>query len=296
MKMSFEQNFPTPVDLPFNRACLDEQFQMSSPERDPGGDGYWLLVQGMGLLAAERDGCFELPAGACPLPGAEAQALYIGQWLGRPCRMLALDKEAEIPSGLQRHPLRSDDSRMPVPLLSLGGVAYMIEHWQQVSCHCGNCGAGMEPIPGGWGKQCRECGAQHFPRIHPCVIGLIVKGDEILLARRPNAPNGRYGLVAGFVDFNESLEEAMIRETREETGLEITNIRYVGSQCWPFPSQLMCGFVADYVSGEIELRDKELDDAVWRRLDDLPNIPPKRSIARYLIDHAGEYIRGDQAE
>lgn len=290
--MNLEQTFPTPVDLPFNRASLDRAFQLASPDRDPGGAGYWLLLQGSALLVAEQAGRFDLPAGARPLSGAGATPLYIGQWRGKPCRLLTVAADCKVPAGLYRQPLRTDDPRMSVALLSLGGVGAMIGHWESGSRHCGNCGERMVRIPGGWGKHCPGCDAQHFPRIHPCVIGLIVKGDEILLARRPGAPNGRYGLVAGFVDFNESLEEAMARETLEETGLEITNIRYVGSQCWPFPSQLMCGFVADYAGGEIELRDNELDDAVWARLDDLPNIPPKRSIARYLIDHAGDYLNG----
>jgi NAD+ diphosphatase len=290
MKMDLKQDFLTPVDLPFNRASLDEHFQLTSPDQDPGGKGYWLLLQGMAMLVVDTISGFELSEGDCPPLDSDASAIYIGQWQGKPCRLVAVADDATIPLPLHRQPLRVDDPKMSVPLFSLGGVGYMILHWESVSKHCGNCGTEMVRIANGWGKQCLDCRAQHFPRIHPCVIGLIVKGDEVLLARRPNAPNGRYGLVAGFVDFNECLEEAMARETLEETGLEITNIRYVGSQSWPFPSQLMCGFVADYVGGEIELRDKELDDAIWCRLDQLPNIPPKRSIARYLIDHAAEYL------
>ncbi len=238
----------------------------------------------------EGDDGFQLPQGCCPVLTGETAPLYIGQWKQRPCRMLAVPKEADLAPQLQEKRLREDDPAVPSELLSLGGVGHMIQHWENVSLYCGNCGATMIRISGGWGKECPDCGAQHFPRIHPCVIGLIVRGDEVLLARRPGAPDGRYGLVAGFVDFNECLEEAMARETLEETGLEITNIRYVGSQSWPFPSQLMCGFVADYAGGKVELRDGELDDARWFRLDQLPNIPPRRSIARYLIDHAAEYL------
>lgn len=288
--MDLKQDFLTPVDLPFNRASLDEHFRLASADQDPGGEGFWLLLQGMAMLVVDATTGFDLPEGDCPQLTSEALPVYIGQWRGKPCRLLAVANDTPIPPQLHRQPLRVDDPKMSVPLFSLGGVGYMILHWEHVSKHCGNCGTQMSRIADGWGKQCPDCGAQHFPRIHPCVIGLIVKGDEVLLARRPGAPNGRYGLVAGFVDFNECLEEAMARETLEETGLEITNIRYVGSQSWPFPSQLMCGFVADYVGGEIELRDKELDDAIWCRLDQLPNIPPKRSIARYLIDHASEYL------
>jgi NAD+ diphosphatase len=104
------------------------------------------------------------------------------------------------------------------------------------------------------------------------------------MARKAEWPEGRYSLVAGFLDFSESLEEAVAREVMEETGIQINNIRYIGSQGWPFPSQMMAGFVADYVSGEVQVEEKELEDAGWFSVDDLPNLPPKRSIARYLID------------
>ncbi|MCK4690626.1 MAG: NAD(+) diphosphatase, partial [Desulfuromonadales bacterium] len=116
-------------------------------------------------------------------------------------------------------------------------------------------------------------------------------GDEILLVRKPEWADGRFGLVAGFVEFGESLEEAMEREIREETGLQVNNLRYVGSQCWPFPSQLMTGFVADYLAGDIKLQEDELAEAAWYKLDQLPVLPPRRSIARYLIDRAGEYLQ-----
>jgi NAD+ diphosphatase len=101
------------------------------------------------------------------------------------------------------------------------------------------------------------------------------------------APN-RYSLVAGFQEFGESLEETAIREIAEETGIVANNVRYVGSQCWPFPSQVMVGFVADYVGGEVEVDTTELDDARWFSVNDLPALPPKRSIARYILDTAME--------
>ena len=97
------------------------------------------------------------------------------------------------------------------------------------------------------------------------------------------APN-RYSLVAGFQEFGESLEEAALREIAEETGVIADNVRYLGSQCWPFPSQVMVGFVADFVSGEIRIDTRELADARWFPVDALPQLPPKRSIARYILD------------
>lgn len=104
------------------------------------------------------------------------------------------------------------------------------------------------------------------------------------MTRKQEWPPGRYSLVAGFLDFGESLEECAIREVREETGIEIENVRYVGSQNWPFPAQLMAGFVADYAGGEIKVDISELEDARWFAFDALPSLPPKRSIARHIID------------
>jgi NAD+ diphosphatase len=106
----------------------------------------------------------------------------------------------------------------------------------------------------------------------------------VLLTRKAEWPPGRYSLVAGFLDFGESLEECAIREVREETGIGIKNVRYVGSQNWPFPAQLMAGFVADYASGGIKVDPDELEDARWFHVDALPSLPTKRSIARHIID------------
>lgn len=290
MKKDLDQDCPSPLELPFNHTIFNGFFELSTPDQDPGGDGFWLLLSGIELLLIPSADGYELPQGDCPLLISEKPPLYIGQWRGRPCRLLEVPSSAEIPPQLLRLSLRQVDKNVSQADISLGGVGAMILHWESSSCHCGHCGHQMSRLPGEWGKECRSCGAHHYPRIHPCVIGLVIKGDEILLARKPEWADGRYSLVAGFVEFGECLEEAMVREVYEETAIKINNVRYLGSQSWPFPSQLMCGFVADYVSGEIELLDGELDDAIWCRLDNLPNLPPKRSIARHIIDRAHEYI------
>jgi len=291
MKMIQLDSYPSPVDLPFNRASLNADFQLASPDQDPGGDGVWLLLQGMNLLTVKTEQGPGMLEGDSPFLTTTSTPLYIGQWQDRPCRMLNIADGVELPLHLQQQPLRSATSELSISILSLAGVGLMILHWEQSSRYCGHCGEETIRLPNEWGKECRPCGNHHFPRIHPCVIGLVVKGDEILLARKAEWADGRYSLVAGFVEFGECLEEAMARETVEETNIQIKNIRYIGSQSWPFPSQLMCGFIADYAGGEINLNDNELADAKWCKLDQLPTLPPSLSISRYLIDRAGEFLQ-----
>lgn len=278
-------------ELPFNRTALQDQFELAAPDQDPGGEGVWLVFQGERLLTRQGPAQADLPEGECPLPTCLTPPLYIGRWHGRPCRLLALPAAAAFPDHLQAHGLRASEPRLAPELLSLGGIGQMILHWERTSRYCGDCGGVLFRLSGEWGKSCQSCGNHHFPRIHPCVIGLVVRGDRILLARKPEWAAHRYSLVAGFVEFGEGLEEAMAREVAEETGIRIGHIRYLGSQSWPFPSQLMCGFVADYLDGEIELRDQELADADWFALDRLPDLPPRRSIARHIIDRAGEFLQ-----
>lgn len=289
--MSLPDFYPTPIDLPFNRTSLDDNFQIATPDQDLGGSGVWLLLQGGAMLVVRTEQGYALPAGDSPVLAALTAPLYIGQWQNKPCRMLKVPAATKLPSQFHKEPLRSMETKISIELLTLGGIGQMIYHWEDNSKNCGHCGEKMIRLKGEWGKECQHCNISHYPRVHPCVIGLVIKGDEILLARKPEWTDWRYSLVAGFVEFGESLEETMMRETVEETNIQIKNLRYVGSQSWPFPSQLMCGFVADYAGGEIKLNDHELADAKWCKLDQLPTLPPNRSIARWLIDRAADYMQ-----
>jgi NAD+ diphosphatase len=123
-----------------------------------------------------------------------------------------------------------------------------------------------------------------YPRLSPAAIVLIRHGDKVLLARSPGFPPGMYSVLAGFVEPGESIEETIYREIREEVGVEVTNVRYFGSQPWPFPNSLMIGFTADYAGGELRKDPEEIEDAGWYSIDDLPVLPPKVSIARAMID------------
>jgi NAD+ diphosphatase len=141
-------------------------------------------------------------------------------------------------------------------------------------------------------KECPKCGLLHFPRLAPAIIVLVERGNELLLARSRHFMPGMYSVLAGFVEPGESLEEAVVREVREEVGISVKDIKYFGSQPWPFPHSLMVGFTATYGCGEITIDDTEIEDAGWFTADKLPRIPGKISIARKLIDWFVEKQRG----
>ena len=272
--------FASPLNLPFNHTCLDGRFQLAAPDADPGGAGIWLTLQGSDLLVAVASTGPVLPAGDYGWGGG----LYLGTWDGQPCRLAQLPREALLPAGLRGESLTAADPALPIELLSLGGLARMVLHWERHSNCCPACGSLLLRLPGEWGKRCGSCAAHLYPQVAPCAIVLVQRPGEVLLVRKPEWIPIRYGLVAGFIEFGECLEEAAVREVLEETGVTVANLRYIGSQCWPFPSQLMCGFVADYVGGEITVDTRELADARWFGIDALPTLPPKRSIARYILD------------
>jgi len=156
--------------------------------------------------------------------------------------------------------------------------------WDRTHQFCGRCGAPMEAKATERAKLCPRCGLHHFPRLAPAVIVLVERGHALLLARSRHFTQGMYSVIAGFVEPGETLEEAVVREVREETGISIRDIKYFGSQPWPFPHSLMIGFTAAYESGEIVLEDSEIEDAGWFTRDNLPPLPGKISIARRLID------------
>ena len=179
--------------------------------------------------------------------------------------------------------LRKSYYKLPRPLYLKAGKCQELLYWDQNTKYCGVCGAPMR-MDTDISKKCTECGKEIWPQLATAVIVLIHRGDEVLLVRAKNFRTDFYGLVAGFVETGETLEEAVAREAMEETGVTITNIRYFGSQPWPYPCGLMVGFHADYVSGEIHLQRSEIAKGGWFRRDNLPQIPEKLSIARMLLD------------
>lgn len=156
--------------------------------------------------------------------------------------------------------------------------------WLTKSRFCGRCGAATTPARAERCMHCPSCGLDIYPRISPAIITLVRKGDLALLASNAKFPGAFYSTLAGFADIGESLEETLVREVKEEAGVTVGDLRYFGSQPWPFPNSLMIAFFAEWQSGEIEIDRTELSDAKWFSVDDLPPIPPSLSIARQLID------------
>jgi NAD+ diphosphatase len=279
--------YPDAINLPFNMAALKGEFVPGHFSGFlPDGPGYWVVLRGGALVVRESGDGFLLPEGGRPdwvNPDQETHCL--GTWKGRPVRTATIDKEAKLPPGLVAESFNATDDRLDDRLLTLGGIALQLHHWGRLSSVCSLCGGAMDRISVSHGKRCRTCSHEHFPAIHPCVIVLVRRNEEFLLVRKHAWPPGRYSLIAGFVDPGESLEDCVHREISEEAGVKVTNLRYVGSQNWPFPSQLMAGFVADYAGGDIMADGEELEDARWFCASSMPgSLPTRRSIARWIID------------
>lgn len=238
----------------------------------------------------------ELPDGSCTIPLSEEPPTEIKPWThlmevtpmddGTPVTTYRIDGplptlNREINTRLS--PLRQSYYLLPLALYLKAGKCQELLYWDQNTRYCGVCGAPtrMDTMIS---KKCTECGKEIWPQLSTAVIVLIHRGDEVLLVQARNFRTDFYGLVAGFVETGETLEEAVARETREETGVTITNIRYFGSQPWPYPCGLMVGFHADYVEGSIHLQRSEIAKGGWFRKDNLPTIPEKLSIARMLLD------------
>lgn len=156
-------------------------------------------------------------------------------------------------------------------------------NWHSATRFCGRCGGPLADHPTESARTCAACGVTVYPRISPCVIVLVAKGEEILLARHTERNQDVFSCIAGYVEHGETLEECVAREVYEETSLRVGNIRYAGSQGWPYPDQLMVAFRAEWVSGEIRIDPAEILEARWFSRDRLPNVPRPGTVAWNLI-------------
>lgn len=167
----------------------------------------------------------------------------------------------------------------------LAGRAVQLIEWRRTHQFCGRCGTETEEAPGERARVCPSCGLLAYPRLAPAVIMLVERDDgRALLARNAMFPPGIFSCLSGFVEPGETLEHAVVREVREEVGLEVGDVEFRGSQPWPFPHQIMVGFGARYLGGEITLDEKEIAEAFWYTREEAPVFPTNMSIAGRLID------------
>lgn len=218
---------------------------------------------------------------------------FIGSWNDQFCYALEFPKNLPIPAALQSIPLRDAFSHFSSHEIQAISLAKQILTWDRDFRFCGRCGQPTVELSGERAKVCKSCGSTNYPRLSPSIIVSVVKNDQILLARSARFPEGMYSVLAGFVEPGETLEECVQREVMEEIGIEVKNIRYFGSQNWPFPHSLMIGFTAEYSRGAIRIDNDEIVDARWFTASDLPKLPRSYSIARKMID---DFLSGSLSE
>ena len=241
----------------------------------------WYLFYRDQLLLQERPEGLAIPSGAEP-PVVVDRAFTVDYQGAGTARAAHLTAPVEL-SGYRMMGLRASWDLLPQAAYDEAGKAFQLLYWDTHSRYCPVCGTPTEqttPIC----KRCPRCGHELYPPIAPAIIVLIRKGEEILLVHARNFRGNFHGLVAGFIEVGETLEECVRREVREETGLEIKELRYFASQPWPYPSGLMIGFTATYAGGSLKLQTEELSTGAFFSKDNLPEIPRKLSLARKLID------------
>ena len=217
-----------------------------------------------------------------------ADVHYLGRLDGFDCWAFTT---AEVPDGWRALPLRAAMMRFPGMLMAAAGRAAQVLEWDRTHRFCGVCATPTAPHPSERSRRCPNCGQVVYPRVSPAMMVLIWRGSELLLARAPTFAPGMYSALAGFVEAGESIEDCVHREVAEEVGVQVADLRYYGSQSWPFPNSLMIAYTARWTGGEIVPQPDEIEAAGWFGLDALPGIPPRFSIAGHLIRDSVEAMR-----
>ena len=243
---------------------------------------YWFIFFNNQLLIQKKGETYTIPYSINP-PVPVKNVLEVSLLEDMPACTASVDTPLEETAEYLPMGLRASYDYLDPILHKIAGKAYELIYWDQHSRFCPSCGT-KTVMQTTISKQCPNCKYEIYPVVSPAILVLIRKGDAILLVHARNFRGSFYGLVAGFLETGETLEECVRREVMEETGLEINNITYFGNQPWPYPSNLMVGFIADYVSGTIRLQDEELSEGAFFTKDNLPELPRKLSLARKMID------------
>lgn len=238
-----------------------------------------------------------------PLLAKEWQAIdlvpqsthYMGAWDQAACQAVELMPKSEAPPGFEwislRHFIHNPTESPDDALFALAGRGIQIIEWHRTHRYCGQCGGLLTEHEADRARECTRCQRTFYPRLSPCIIVLVTRGEEILLARGVRHPEGMYSTLAGFIEPGETAEQAVHREVREEVGIEVSHLQYWGSQPWPFPHQLMLGFYAEYERGNLILEEEEITDARWWHYQELPQHPPTSTISGRLINDYLNRIR-----
>jgi NAD+ diphosphatase len=215
---------------------------------------------------------------------------YLGTYGGQHCYTAELTGPDGLPPNHALLGLRDLFGHVDDTLAGLSGRAFQILEWDRNHRYCGRCGGETIPRTTERARECPSCKRTSYPPVAPAIMILIINGRSLLLARKFGWGNTRYSALAGFVEPGETLETTVIRETREEVGVEIKNIRYFGSQPWPFPNNLMIAFTAEYAGGKITPDGVEIEEARFFDIEELPKLPPSISISRRMITAVAEEL------
>lgn len=258
-----------------------ERFVQAFGLATPGSDAITLPFIGKTLLVMAND---TIPGRTVLQPlGRPLHHLKIGTIGGVVCEIQQWSAQAELPVGMVRADQRKLLSIWPQSFSEAVSRGKQLAVWLHENQFCGVCGGKLETSSLMPVRSCEACGFTAFPRISPVCIVLIARKDEILLARSAHFTPGIYSVLAGFVEAGESVEDCVHREVEEEVGIKVHNLRWFGSQSWPFPHSLMLGFLADYAGGALVLQEDEIEDAQWFRRDNLPALPQPWTIAYRMI-------------
>jgi NAD+ diphosphatase len=258
-----------------------------TPPADRTGSALWFAFQGTQILVMREAQSASVPSARdmSDLGLSPKRSQYLGILDDQHCFACELEEDSTLPEGMQWSGLRALFGAIDDSLFAVAGRAFQIVDWDRSHLFCGRCGTPTQIKNHERARECPSCGQVHYPRIAPAIMALVRRGREFLLARSPHFAPGMYSALAGFVEPGETLEQTLVREVREEVGIEVANVRYFASQPWPFPHSLMIAFNADYAGGEITPAPGEIEAAEWFTADRLPPaLPSKISISRRLID------------
>ncbi|MCU7495415.1 MAG: NAD(+) diphosphatase [Ignavibacteria bacterium] len=259
---------------------------VKAPENSGGLASWWFVFKRDELLVLTNNGKAEIPFNK-DLSDINIKPLkkqYLGTMGESPSFAVEVSLETEAPRGMAFRNLRSLLGEFSDELFALSGRAFQVISWDLNHQYCGRCGTPTVAKQEERAKVCPNCGLVSYPRISPAIIVAVINRNKLLLAKSSRFKSDMYSVLAGFVEAGETFEDSIRREIREEANIEVRNIRYFGSQPWPFPDSLMVGFTAEYDSGDLRPDGVEIVDLQWFSPSELPHIPGRWSIARRLID------------